>query len=879
MKISRNKNIFLILILVFLALTLSIIKFKSSPGNLRTLADEFLIILNQPYLIKKDYALVRSDEIGKIIKNIIFSIKNIRNHKEYDEISIDTSFKNYLKIMQNRAGAINTAKNYNFLGQKTKVKGFIYYKDKKIPVKIRLKGDRADHWLSKKRFSLNIEVLGNNSLFGSRNLSLTNHLGRQFPENLLIAKSLKRNGLHYYNFETVKVKFNNENWGLMLIQEEISSDYFETRKMKETPTARFTNEEDRRLLSKLITPKISKNEVFNYTENQSFYEVNFKKEKKFLLNENSRNIMSFLKTFNIENRKYNNSRTIIDHYDIKKFAGLIAYSLAFRDLDNTKFTNIRFYFNPYSSKVEPIPNDFQISYASYENNEEFLKNIELFLKKNTFRIYLNLFNNKLFHNEIFNYLYLIKNDLIKIKYDLDELCFNFVACKDDFSLELIENNLNYLINNKKKITQIFTKLNKIEQSEVFKSVKILKKKVKNENIYDLEKSVIENLKNFIYYRIFDDGNFHLKNLSLFDINLEDIIFLDKNRNKIDCFKNLFKKINLKKEENIHLNYNLKNYCLKKNEQITVKVFYKVNGKKFEQTSFLENHKLASINNFKLINNSNDKIILTGNNFINKPIILNKNQDLIINKNTHIIFGPDAYILVDGGNFICLGNISNPTRLKSNNYNSYWNGILIKNSNKILIENCLIENTKEFRSYKKQFTSLTGGINIFNSKVTIINSTFKNSLAEDVLNIVSSNFDIINTKIINANSDGIDFDFSNGLIKNSEIQFIDGDGLDFSGSEVMINNLIISDIKDKGISIGERSNIEIKNTTIENSYIGIAVKDDSKLDLYSSKLINNTNDVSAYNKKSVYKYGGKIKIINSQIDKTKIKQDKLSSIIY
>ena len=62
-------------------------------------------------------------------------------------------------------------------------------------------------------------------------------------------------------------------------------------------------------------------------------------------------------------------------------------------------------------------------------------------------------------------------------------------------------------------------------------------------------------------------------------------------------------------------------------------------------------------------------------------------------------------------------------------------------------------------------------------------------------------------------------------------------------------------------------------------MGIAVKDDSKLILYNSKLKNNTNDIAAYNKKSVYKFGGKIKINNSQIDRAKIKYDKLSSVIF
>ena len=73
--------------------------------------------------------------------------------------------------MKNRMEGINTSKNHNFLDQKKKVKGFIYFEGKKIPIRIRLKGDRADHWLSKKRFSLQVELIGNNSVLGYKNFS------------------------------------------------------------------------------------------------------------------------------------------------------------------------------------------------------------------------------------------------------------------------------------------------------------------------------------------------------------------------------------------------------------------------------------------------------------------------------------------------------------------------------------------------------------------------------------------------------------------------------------------------------------------------------------------------------------------------------------
>ena len=78
--------------------------------------------------------------------------------------------------------------------------------------------------------------------------------------------------------------------------------------------------------------------------------------------------MNFLvlvfESFHLDNLTFNNtsSQNLINHFDIDKFATLIAYSIAFGDLHNTYFTNIRFYFNPYTNKVEPIPNDYQINY-------------------------------------------------------------------------------------------------------------------------------------------------------------------------------------------------------------------------------------------------------------------------------------------------------------------------------------------------------------------------------------------------------------------------------------------------------------------------------------------------------------------------------------
>tara|TARA_B110000971_G_scaffold144515_1_gene147703 strand:+ start:3881 stop:6529 length:2649 start_codon:yes stop_codon:yes gene_type:complete len=878
LRISKNKSLPIILFLLVGAIFLASYKFKTTPGNLRTFFDDILIFINQPYLINKDYSHYELKDINQITKNFFISLKNFNNHKNYEDIKIEVSFKNYLKLMENRNKAVQTRKNNNFLSDKTKVKGFITYKNNKIPVKIRLKGDRADHWLSKKRFSLFIEITGNHSLFGFKNFSITNHLSRQFPQNVIIAKSLKRNNLLNYEFKTIKVGFNEQNWGLMLAQEEISPYYFESRKIKETPIARYTNEEDRRLLSKLTSTKITTKEIYNYTKLQSIYEIDIKKQNKYLQNENNRNIISFLKSFHLDNLTFNNisSQNLINHFDIDKFATLIAYSIAFGDLHNTYFTNTKFYFNPYTNKVEPIPNDYEIGYFDTRNSKAYLKNLEIFLKRETSKIYINLFNNINFQEKLFHHLQLIKNDLDLMNNDLLSICYNFVNCSDSINFNLIKNNLDFLLTNKLKIIDVLEKVTQIEDEDMFKIIKFQKIKIKDSNKNILEREILKHLKNYLYFRTFNDGEVKIKNLTLFKIKIKNIIFHDNKRKEIKCLKKKFNEIKINSNQKINLTLNLTEPCKLISNFIETKLIFEVKDNTHEQTSFLENSKIKSVHNLSYKNLKKTKLILSGNLLIKEPIILEKNQDLIIEGNTVINFGPNSYILVDGGMFICKGEKKRNIKLTSLK-NKFWGGIYVRNSDKVDFENCTIENTKEFRSFNKYFTSLTGGVNIYNSNVNLKNVIFKNSNAEDALNLINSKNYLENIKVINAKSDGIDFDFSTGIINNAKFHLIGGDGLDFSGSNFEINNINIKNSKDKGISIGEESKIVAKNITLINNEIGIAVKDNSLLNLTQGNFRGNNFDISAFNKKAYYKKGGIINMKNVSIDNKKISFDKNSII--
>ena len=126
--------------------------------------------------------------------------------------------------------------------------------------------------------------------------------------------------------------------------------------------------------------------------------------------------------------------------------------------------------------------------------------------------------------------------------------------------------------------------------------------------------------------------------------------------------------------------------------------------------------------------------------------------------------------------------------------------MIGNNTKSIINYADFSNTSFF-SQKNYY--LTGGINFYNTDLEIFNSNFLSSDAEDMINVINSKFFIDGCNFIDARSDAIDLDFSNGTISNSKFNNINGDAVDTSGSTVQIKNLEIDNVGDKAISAGEK----------------------------------------------------------------------------
>ena len=122
--------------------------------------------------------------------------------------------------------------------------------------------------------------------------------------------------------------------------------------------------------------------------------------------------------------------------------------------------------------------------------------------------------------------------------------------------------------------------------------------------------------------------------------------------------------------------------------------------------------------------------------------------------------------------------------------------------------------------------------------------------EDSVNIIKRSGKIEKIEVSNAFSDAVDIDFSNIIIKQLNVTQANNDCFDVSGGEYYIENALLNKCGDKGISVGESSELQGTQIKINDSNIGIASKDSSITNIQYF-LANNMNMCLEAKPKTIY----------------------------
>ena len=848
----KKKSKFILVYLLSLIIIFVLLA-KNVPGFKGNIDQELRIITKTPIILDPTQSSISN------LSNIYNSITNLFKKKEFDELKININFENFDILKKDRSKALKKGMLIN----PEVVNIDLEFKGKKYKASARLKGDFNDHRNYAKQWSLKINLKDSENILGMSEFSLVNHKSRNFPYNYIISENLDNMGLQVPKFETFKVNLNGYDWGLMLAEEHFTSEFLELRKLKDNLVFKLSNEEIIKFTHLyLFRDKISKEE-FNYlTRWQDKIVTSFHNRNKILKKDDSyektRLINYFSLMQNINEKVYFDKsiddKFLEEHFNIELFAKMFASSLIWgeSELHSTNLNNVRFYINPYDLKISPMPADYDFI---FKQNME-LENIQNMISE------LPYFYKPLIYNKNFQKNYLLALNEFEIKIpeiiqNKNRLCKNFTKiCLNLFQKEELLSNFKRLKNYKLKIFDFQN-----DETKFLISTKIDKKE--HDNFF----------RDLINFRAYDNGLITLKNLSPFDIKLLSINRI--NGEELTKFFN--DELNASKKNISQISFKITDEIIP-NEEIEIKFKNKISDKIryasaiVENSSNLTNIKTKNISLKKFINSNvslkkNDLFFNEGNFSVDELLILPKNYNLILEAGVKITFSDTGGILIKGGSLKINGTKSKPVILTATG--KKWEGVHVIGDNTKSIINYADFSHTSFFSQKNYY--LTGGINFYNTDLEIFNSNFLSSDAEDMINVINSKFFIDGCNFIDAKSDAIDLDFSNGTISNSKFNNINGDAVDTSGSTVQIKNLEIDNVGDKAISAGEKSMVTANDIKIKNSKIGIASKDTSKfigerIQIEKSLLF----DLAAFNKKSIYK-GGIINLRESFIENKIISQ--------
>ena len=737
-----------------------------------------------------------------------------------------------------------------------------------IKIKARIKGKELDHASDNMSFRIKVDDDNFTHILGMKEFSLQRYERRSTHAPYLHYLLWKSN-LISFRYVPVKLSINDKRYHNYIIEDRPTKEFQEYNRKKESALFALSDDEtwfqkeiNRNFLSKTIILESQRLPIKSYSYSH------IKKSK--VLEKYSQDGYSLLWGYRAGLLSFE------DVFDVRKYLKAVAVADMVCDFHPfIAHINIRYYYNPYLRKIEPVIFDFVKNDAKKdcvigaakalkgkykdlykEILEEVIKNVDYGeYKRNV---------NKFGHLKKSN----IKENFGKFRDRLSYL-------KDNLSPPQTINATNITLGYAPKVSfndnrpyikplnLYYIKGYGIRQDEVWienktdRIITIDKVYLKNSKKFNLElrilRTLVEGLRikphNSVeeIIKIKIDPNMKVKFKKLRHL-VADLSYEKSNK----TIEEKSKPLNVDIDPNLFKNYremignsDIKRIKVPVSFELALGFPYKKEDIKYIATSI---KKTLKYNKFLTL--EDNKFAISDKEIrIKKDIIIPDGYSLSI-KNSKIKFDEGVRIVVRGAPI----NIHNST-LVARYKEKGWLGIVVlgAGNNKSTIKDSIISDIKYIDGdiYKNDWI-LTGAITFYESDVDVISSKLSNNNTEDLLNIISSKFLIKDSTLNNTPSDAFDSDFSNGKIINTNFTNIKGDGVDISGTKLKMIGGRVENVVDKAISIGEISNFSGNKISISDVGAGIVSKDFSRSVIRNSEFKNITNAVyMSFQKKSEY----------------------------
>ncbi|NRA11520.1 MAG: CotH kinase family protein, partial [Crocinitomicaceae bacterium] len=745
-------------------------------------------------------------------------------------LEIDVMTMDSLELLRDKAlkKGVITSKMKSYFAAKLIVDG------KYIPVEIRFKGDWTDH-LKTDKWSFRIKVSGDNAYKGLRSFSIQNPSTRSFMMEWFGHKLFENEDVLTTRYDFIPVIINGEKKGVYALEEHFDKQLLESRNRREGPIVKF----DESGVWKQHLDELKGGQAFHIPTLLAA-EINpFKKNR---TKKNPILYMGFNVAQSHMDRLRKHDSDVNGYLDID----LVARYLALIDVLNAKhgliWHNQSYYMNPVTSRLEPIAYDCFTSLDqtskdvtmtgtdwrtknSYSTTEALLSNPEvneLYLK------YLKEFADPSYLEEIFKSL---KHEISKMERLL----------KHEYPFYKFDKGF-FVSNCKQIIAAIpeFEKKRSTVAKENFKGQVVFKKLPQGELYKDVAlKAYVIEIDSFSCE--IQLNNFHSYGIEIIGYTMK----IDKKR-MIDFEKPIRMKEYKWPSNQSTIILPVKPYSLVyRANNCNDELFY---GKlsKWSPIERIEVPVSANYEHLPFKEVGDSLILAAGSYSVSKDVILPKGKLVVfkpgvkldlINQAAFISYSP---VLINGRSGQLIEITSSDKT--ANGFN------VLTNNEKSVLRYVKFSN---LGALNKAYWKLTGAVTFYQAQVSILNCIFENNHCEDGLNLVRCEFELDDSSILNASSDGFDADFCTGEVMRSYFENTGNDCMDFSGSTILIENCIVKNARDKAVSGGEGSHLTINDCVIDGAYIAIASKDLSSVSVSGIHVLNAEYGFAAYRKKPEY----------------------------
>ncbi len=744
-----------------------------------------------------------------------------------EHITIDIKHNNFQKLAYQREQAL--AKGILIKSADDFVPAVIRYQDQAVKVDLRLKGDWTDH-LEGDKWSFRIKVKGENTIWGMKQFSIQHPQTRNYLAEWFFHQALKHEGLIGLRYDFIKVILNGKDLGVYALEEHFEKRLIEHNRLREGPIVKFN--EDLWWAEQAQQNSNFPNALGNGCGLYLSSNIDGFQTKKWLAD--SASYALFAKAVHLLEAFRRGELKTSAVFDVPKLAKYFAIVDLMGAHHAALWHNTRFYYNPITSRLEPIGFDAD---CGHPTESLCATDQGVYIGKSGSKDN-NDFWAMIFDDEIFFQEYIKTLERIAEPSYLDaffaerreetEKNLNIIYGEFpdyDFSKEVLYRNQQY----------IKTVLNPVKGLQAFYG------RVQG-NRLDLEL-----------------GNIHMMPVEILNVSYKDSLWFAPTGKNILPAK-FYKEL---------MDYRLVNFTLPagwawSDTMIAhLKVNYKILGASrtgaetvfpwrsfddgFVKEDFIRQPPNADRFEFLATDEFNKKIII-------KPGAWNLNQNLIIPGGYQVACGEGTRLNLSRSAMILsysplqfFGTEENPIVIHS--ADSTGQAVVVMNAGqKSVLEYVTFDNLS---NPSQNGWELTGAVYFYESPVDISHCQFVNNRSEDGLNIVRSDFSIDQTLFSHTSSDAFDADFCKGKITNTSFVNCGNDGIDVSGSLVELRNIFIDGAGDKGVSAGENSQATAEQIKIKNAALAVAGKDMTAMKIHDISIAGGEIGFTVYQKKPEY----------------------------